>query len=181
MDRIEVSTVVYLPPEEIFDFLVDFPRYARYSKYLKEVRQHGDGNPGTEYDLRFAWWKVGYTLRSRVTDTVRPERIDWEITKDINASGAWVVEEAPEELEDPPEGRDPEAASRIRLVAGFDPDSADESAVDLPRFASLDWVVDKVKPLALTEAKRVVARAVRDLEGESRPVELVVHERPDAI
>jgi hypothetical protein len=38
-----------------------------------------------------------------------------------------------------------------------------------------------VKPLALKEAKRVVARVVRDVEGEPRSVELTVHSRPDVI
>ena len=30
VDAVEVSTIVYLPPEEIYDFLIDFPRYADY-------------------------------------------------------------------------------------------------------------------------------------------------------
>ena len=176
MDRIHVSTIVYLPPEEIFDFLLDFPRYARYSQYLEEVRRYGDGSPGTEYDLRFAWWKVGYTLRSRVTAVCPPEQIDWTIPDDIEASGAWVVESAPEAA---PEGDVP--ASRVHLKAGFDSDTADDDAVEVPRLVSMDWVVRRVKPLALKEAKRVVARVVRDVEGEPRSVELTVHSRPDVI
>jgi uncharacterized membrane protein len=178
VDRIEVSTVVYLPPAEVYDFLVDFPRYARYSKYLKEVDQHGDGSPGTEYDLRFAWWKLQYTVHSRVTDTVEAARIDWEVVEDVDAAGWWTVE--PVDLpEDAPE--DADAATEIHLVARFDTDSMEWESVSLPRFVSLDWVVGKVKPLALTEAKRVVARAVRDLEGQSRPIELTVHQRPEYV
>jgi hypothetical protein len=176
VDRIHISTVVYVPPEEAYDFLIDFPRYPRYTKYLKDVRQYGDGGTGTEYDMRFAWWKVGYTLRSAVTGTERPERIDWRIEKDISASGSWVVEPTPEAVT---EDREVGTASRIHLQAGFDPDTADEDAVSLPRFVTLNRVIRKVKPLAIEEAKRVVSRAVRDLEGQHRDVELVVEERPD--
>lgn len=175
MDRIDVSTLVYVPPEDAFEFLLDFPRYPRYTEYLKEVTRYGDGGPDTEYDMRFGWWKVGYTLRSRVVGTDPPHRIDWRIVEDIEASGAWVVEDASEAVS---EDADAEAASRIRLRAGFDPATAEEEAVRLPSFVNLDWVIDRVKPLALEEAKRVVARAVTDLEGRSREIELVVEERP---
>ena len=92
VDAVEVSTVIYLPPEEVYDFLVDFPGYANYSKYLTDVRRHGDGSPGTEYDLRFEWWKLAYTARSRVTGVSPPTRIDWEIVKDLSAHGFWHVE-----------------------------------------------------------------------------------------
>jgi len=177
----KISTVVYLPPEEVYEFLLDFPRYTNYSKYLEEVRQDGDGGPGTEYELRFAWWKVGYTVESRVTDTENPDRIDWEITEDIDATGAWVIEDAPEEAEDPPEGVEADAASRIYLVADYDLGSVGQDSVRLPRLVSLSWVVERAKPIARREAKQVVARAVHDLEGSSRPIELTVHEQPDEL
>ncbi|MFC6836229.1 type II toxin-antitoxin system RatA family toxin [Halomarina ordinaria] len=176
MDSVEVSTLVYLPPEEVYDFLIDFPRYADYSKYLKEVRMRGDGTPGTEYDLTFAWWKLTYTANSRVTDVERPERIDWKLTEDIDARGHWAVEHVPEEA---PEGV--EDASRVRFYVEFAPGSADASAISLPAFVSLGWVIEKVRPKIIEEAERVVERIVADLEGERRPVELVVHDRPDAV
>jgi len=175
VDTVAVSTEIRLPPDEVYEFLVDFPRYARYSKYLESVRQHGDGGAGTEYDLRFSWWKLTYTARSRVTELVPPDRIDWEIVKDIDAEGAWHVAE----VDDPPEGV--EAASRVRFEVAFSPDSADEGAVDLPAFVSLGWVIDKVKPKIVAEAERIVERVVADLEGERRDVELRVHERPDSV
>jgi hypothetical protein len=176
VDRVDVSTVVYVPPPEAFEFLLEFPRYPRYTEYLKAVTQCGDGTPGTEYDMRFGWWKVGYTLRSEVVGTDPPERIDWRIIEEIDASGAWIVEEASDEV---PADVDVETASRIRFRAGFDPSTAEEDAVRLPSFVDLDWVIDRVKPLAIEEAKRVVARAVTDLEGRRREIELFVDERPD--
>jgi len=91
VDRVEVSTVVYLPPEEVYEFLVDFPGYADYSKYLERVKSDGDGSPGTRYALRFSWWKVTYTAHTRVTDADPPNRIDWEVIKDMNAHGHWLV------------------------------------------------------------------------------------------
>lgn len=174
MDSIEVSTVVYLPPEEVYDFLIDFPGYANYSEHITGVDRHGDGSPGTVYDIHFAWWKLTYTTRSRVTNTDPPRKIDWEITKDIDAHGYWKIEEC-----DPPEDR--EHASRVRLRVEFDANSADPTGLDLPRLVSLSWVIEKVKPIIEREAKRIVKRVVADIEGESRSVELTVHTSPDNV
>ncbi|WP_254537659.1 type II toxin-antitoxin system RatA family toxin [Halomarina litorea] len=176
MDSVEVSTLVYLPPEEVYDFLVDFPRYANYSEHLQEVRRHGDGSPGTEYELTFAWWKLTYTTRSKVTGVDPPERVDWAIVKDIDAEGAWLIDAVPEEV---PDGK--EHATRVTFYVEFRPESANRSAIDLPAFVSLGWVIDKVKPKIKKEAEHIVRRIVADLEGEERPVDIVVHDRPDAI
>ena len=162
MNTVEVSTVVYLPPKEVYEFLLDFPRYARYSEHLTEVRQFGDGTPGTEYALEFAWWKLSYTARSRVTDAERPRRIDWRVIEDIDAVGYWRV--------DPLEDEETE----VTLVVEYAPDSANDDAVDLPRFVSLEWVVRKVKPKIRAEAERVVRRIVADLEGERRDVTIEI-------
>lgn len=171
-----MSTEVYAAPEEVYEFLLDFPGYARYSKYLDDVRTiEGDGGPGTRYALTFAWWKVTYTAHSRVTGVEPPERIDWEITKDIDAGGCWRVtpvesdggEEAGETTDSP--------ACEVALEVEFDPGSASPDALDLPRLVSFDWVVKKAVPLIRTEAERVVQRAVRDLEGSTRSVDLDVY------
>ena len=174
MDTIEISTVVYLPPEEVYDVLIDFPRYPKYSEYLTGVDSHGDGTPGTRYDLHFAWWKLTYTARSQVTNTDSPRKIDWQITKDIDANGYWQVEER-----EPPEGR--EHASQVRLRIEFDADSANPSGLDLPSLVSLSWVIEKVKPIVEREAERVVERVVADIEGERRPVDLTVHTPSDGV
>ena len=176
MDEVEVSTVVYVPPGEAYDFLVDFPRYADYSKYLEGVRRDGDGSPGTRYALRFAWWKLTYTAQTRVVGADPPNKLDWRVTKDIDADGYWSVADISEEA---PEGAD--AASEVTLRIEYDPDSVTAGSIDLPRLVSLSWVVEKVKPLIQNEAERVVERIVTDLEGEHRDVELTIHTRPDAI
>lgn len=173
VDTVELSTLVHLPRDEVYEFLVDFPRYANYSEHLEEVRRYGDGSPGTEYDLEFAWWKLNYTARSQVVAADQPERIDWELVKDIDAAGEWVVEEAAGEA--PP---DAETASRVYLRIRFDVDSA-RGGLGLPRFVSFDWVVDKVKPKIRGEAEEIVERIVADLEGERRPVDLQIHSAPD--
>jgi uncharacterized protein YndB with AHSA1/START domain len=161
VDTVEVTTVVYLPPEEVYEFLLDFPGYARYSEHLTDVRQHGDGDPGTEYELDFAWWKLDYTARSRVTDIDPPHQIDWRIIKDIDAVGQWLVDPADE-------------GTTVTLRVEYHPDSADDNALSLPRFVSLDWVIEKVKPKVQAEAERVVRRIVHDLEGERRDVTLEI-------
>ncbi|QLC34063.1 SRPBCC family protein [Halarchaeum sp. CBA1220] len=187
MKTVEVSTTVYAPREEVYDFLLDFPGYADYSKHLESVRADGDGGPGTEYHLTFAWWKLDYTLHSRVTDVERPERIDWEVTKDLDAAGQWLVEEpeaddgrsdagggATDEGDAGGEGATGDAdACRVRLVVTYDPNSAD-GVLDLPMFVSLDWVIEKVADLVVEEGERVVERVVADLEGERRRVDLDV-------
>ena len=169
MNRVEVSTVVRLPPEEVFEFLLEFRGYASYSEYLRSVRQFGDGGVGTEYALRFEWWKLSYTARSEVTAVERPDRIEWRLTKELDAAGHWLVEP----VETDGEGPDTE----VTFVAEYAPGSADEGIVDLPRFVSLGWVVERIKPKIRDEAERVVRRVVADLEGEERDVSLRIETR----
>jgi len=182
VDELVVSTEVYADPEEVYEFLLDFPGYARYSKYLSEVRTvAGDGGPGTRYALTFAWWKITYTAHSLVTGVEPPKRIDWEITKDIDAGGCWRVTPGMEVSDDgttPVAGGSPDGADgppcEVALEVEFDPGSASSDALDLPRLVSFDWVLKKAVPLIRGEAERVVQRAVRDLEGSNRDVDLDV-------
>lgn len=174
MDEVEVSAVIYRPPDEVFEFITDFPRYARYSEYLDGVRQHGDGSAGTHYDIRVSWWKLSYTARSKVTDVDPPRRLDWRLVRDADARGYWGVEPAPDA------GNDGDA-SRARLYIAFDPDSVQPGTIELPRFVSFDWLVRKLKPKVLEEAQRIVERMVTDIEGERRPVDLVVHTTPSDV
>ncbi|QSW98043.1 SRPBCC family protein [Haloterrigena alkaliphila] len=174
MDRILLSTLAHRPPEEVFPYVRSFTDYPRYTEHLTEVRVHGDGDVGSVYDLQLAWWKLNYTARSEVVAIDAPESLEWRLVNDIDARGQWRVEPEPESA---PEGV--ETASRIYFEAVYDPYSADENAISLPRFVSLDWVVDKVEPKLLGEAETVVQRLVADIEGEQRrDVELTVHEMP---
>ncbi len=173
MDSIVVRTVAYASAEEIYDFLIDFPRYARYSKYLTDVRRlRGNTGVGTRYALRFAWWKLTYTAHSEVVDVDPPQAINWRVIKDINANGAWRIEPRETLPADAPD--DATAACDVSLQVDFDPDSADSSVLNLPRLVSFGWVLKKVIPLIREEAERVVRRAVNDLEGRDRPVEFTV-------
>ncbi|WP_284009711.1 SRPBCC family protein [Haloarcula pelagica] len=176
MDEVEVSTVVYVPAEEIYEFLLDFPGYARYSEYIDRVEQDGDGTPGTRYDLVFSWWKLSYTARSEVTAVERPTRIDWQIVKDIDASGYWAVDPDPDDVP-----ADIDDAARVVLRITFDPDSASSDAVDLPRLVSMEWVIEKVKPLIKKEAQRIVERVVADIEGQRRDVDLEIRTGPSSV
>jgi len=173
VDTIVVSTVVYADAEEIYEFLLDFPGYADYSKYLRSVRQrHGDGGVGTEYALRFAWWKLSYTAHSAVVGVDPPTTIDWEITKDIDAGGAWRIDPHDSPPADAPD--DATAACEVSLEINFDPDSADAGVLNLPALVSIGWVVEKAVPLIRNEAERVIQRAVVDLEGRQREVTVAI-------
>jgi len=108
-----------------------------------------------------------------VTDISAPESIAWELVNNLDARGEWRVESEPESAP-----TDVETASRIYFEAVYDPHSADENAISLPRLVSLDWVVRKVEPKLLAEAETVVERLVADIEGRPRDVELTVHEMP---
>lgn len=173
MDRILVSTVVYRSPGEVFPYLADFTRYPRYADHLESVTVDGDGGPGTRYDLRLAWWKLSYTARSEVTGVSAPTSLQWRLTKDLDAEGEWRVESAPDAA--PPEE---ETASRLYFEAVYDPHSASEDAVSLPRFVSMGWVIDKLRPRLMNEARRVLERLVADVEGTHRSIELTIHEGP---
>ncbi len=189
MDELVVSTEVYADPEAVYEFLLDFPSYGRYSEYLREVRTlAGDGGPGTQYALTFAWWKLTYTARSKVTDVDPPNRIDWTIIKDIDAGGCWRI--TPLTEDDGSDGADDRIDEsddsdgprcEVALEVEFDPSSASPDALDLPRLVSFDWVLGKTIPLIKSEAERVVERAVADLEGRKRPIDLDVYVDSDRI
>ena len=191
MDELVVCTEVYADPETVYEFLVDFPQYARYSAYLAEVETlTGDGGPGTRYALTFSWWKLTYTARSRVTDVEPPTTIDWAITKDIDAGGRWRVTPVANgggdhDVDTTDVGWSEEELDaercRVALEVEFDPSSASPAALDLPRLVSFEWVLKKAIPLIKSEAERVVERAVRDLEGSSRSVELDVYVDSDRL
>lgn len=173
VDTIVVRTVAYESAEEIYDFLIDFPRYARYSKYLTDVRRlRGNTGVGTQYALRFAWWKLTYTAHSEVVSVDPPTAINWRVIKDIDANGTWQIEPRESLPADAPD--DATVACDVSLQVDFDPDSADSSVLNLPRLVSFGWVLTKAIPLIREEAERVVRRAVNDLEGRDRPVEFTV-------
>jgi len=173
VDRILLSTLAYRSPEEVFPYVRSFRDYPRYTGHLDSVRVHGDGGVGSVYDLVLSWWKLTYTARSKVTAISEPNSLQWQLTKDIDARGEWRVEPEPESAP-----ANAETASRIYFEAVYDPYSADKSAISLPRFVSLDWVINKVEPRLLNEAQTVVERLVADIEGQRRNVELTVHETP---
>ncbi|MFW5919073.1 MAG: SRPBCC family protein [Halanaeroarchaeum sp.] len=166
MNTIEVSTTVERSPAVVFSFLRDFTRYADYSKHLRKVAVEGDGGVGTRYRLRFGWWRLTYDAFTRVTGVEEPTVLEWEVTRDVDAHGRWVVESLGDG-----------DRSRVRLVVTYDPTSVSAGMLDVPRLVSLDWVVEKAIGLIEAEGRRVVERVVTDLEGESRPVELSVEYR----
>lgn len=171
-----MSTLVYRPAEAVYDFLLDFPRYADYSEYLSEVRRYGDGGEGSDFDIVLAWWRLSYVVKTQVVELDRPRRIHWRIREDIDASGYWAVEPEPESAR-----QEGEPATRVRLYAAFDPSSARTGALDLPRFVSVSRVLKRVKPILEREATKTCRRIVADLEGTPRSVDLEIHIRPNVL
>jgi len=178
MERLVVDTVVYRPVEEVFGFLEEFPGYANYSEYLErvDVLDAGEGERA-RYALRFSWWKLDYTARSAVTETAENERIEWSILGDFDARGRWLVAER-DLPDDAPEWA--ETATAVRFAVEYAPETAHSGLVDLPRLVSLDWVIEKAKPIVEREARTVVERAAADLEGRERTVDLTVRTGDDA-
>lgn len=168
VERLEASTVIHLPPEKVYEALVDFTQYANYADYVTEIRRHGAGEM-TEYDIDFSWWKLSYTARSAVTDVDPPNRIDWELTKDLDAHGHWTIEQTQAEEMD-----EIAAASRVTFDVEYDPNSLEPGAISLPALVPLEKAIDLVVPKIEAEAKRIIRRLVVDLEGEERPVEITV-------
>lgn len=178
MERLAVETVVYRPVAEVYEFLADFPGYANYSEYLERVEELDPGTgESARYALQFAWWKLQYTARSAVTDTVENERIEWELLGDFDAGGRWLVAER-SLPDDAPDWA--ETATAVRFEVSYAPETAHSGLVDLPSLVSLDWVVEKVKPLIESEARTVVERAAADLEGRTRSVALTVETGAEA-
>lgn len=176
MDRFVASTDVFVPPRDVYDFLVDVPGYARYSEYLERVERRGDGGEGTVYDVTVALWRLTRTASAQVTATTPPERIDWRLQGPVGARGAWVIDRLdvrPDEVA-PVAPTDAEAASRVTLDVRYDPSTVDADSLDLPAVLSVDALVDRLLPVVEDEAARTVERMVADLEGEPRPVDLRV-------
>ena len=179
MERLVVDTVVYRPVDAVYEFLREFPGYANYSEYLERVDELDPGSgEHARYALRFAWWKLEYTARSAVTELDENERIEWTVLGDFDAGGRWLVAERalPDDAPDWAE-----TATDVQFVVEYAPETAHAGLVDLPALVSLDWVVEKVKPLVESEAETVVERAVADLEGRQRSVDLRVRTGADAV
>lgn len=175
MPTLVAETTVRRPPAVVFEALADLRRYEGYSEHLASVTRAGDGGVGTEYELRFSWWRIDYTVRSCVTAVDRPERLDFEVTSGIDAEGAWCLEPITQAGEqNPVTDDDGPSATRVHFQVSYHPDTVAPAALDLPALTSLSWVIDRVAPLVEREAAGVVQRVVHDLEGSDRAVNLDV-------
>lgn len=164
MARLECSTVVHVPPERVFEQLVDFEGYPAYSTHLDAVERDGDGGPGTVYAVTASWWRLSRTVRSEVTTVDPPSRLDWRLLGPIEASGAWTIEAIDVTAPDP--------SSRLELVVDYEPSTL--AAVDLPLAISRTWLTERLVPVVEREARDVCEQLVAELEGERREVDLEV-------
>jgi len=82
---------------------------------------------------------------------------------------------------DDSDATDADEICEVAFEVRFDPSSADSGVLNLPRFVSMDWVLKKTIPLIKDEAERVVERAVADLEGDRRSIDLTVRTDSDRL
>lgn len=172
VEHLEVTALVHLPPARVYEHLSDFTRYSNYSEYVDRVAVRGDG-VGARFAIRLSWWQLEYTVRGRVTDVDPPNRIEWAVTDRIDAKGYWSIAAAPDRA--PP---DCETASLTTLHVAYDASSVGGGTIGLPPLVSVDWFVDRVRPVAEREASAVARRVVADVEGERRPVDLRIDRDP---
>jgi hypothetical protein len=137
----------------------------------------GDGGVGSRYEITVSWWKLSYAVTPRVVALDPPSRIDWELTDRVTARGYWAIEPLPERAVP----SDREFATRARLRVEFAQSSLSNGVSGLPPLVPFDRILDRVAPVAKREVNAVFRRAVADLEGRERPVEVEYHRKPDAV
>lgn len=160
--ELELAATIHAPRADVYDVLRDVEGYAAYSDHVRDVVRCGDGGPGTEYDVVLSWWVLAYTLRVRLTGLDPTEQIDWRVVRDVDAHGAFRLE--PTAVED----STVDHATAVTLTVRYDPDSADEAALSLPRLVPVSAVFDRLRPFAEREAERILDRIVADVEDEPR-------------
>lgn len=157
---VEVSRTVTRSPSPVFEYLLDFKRYAGYSTYLTDVSKVSGGGDGTtQYEVTAAWRGIGGTVTTELTGVTPPERIEWRLADSRAAGGAWTVENTETAHATAP-------ASLMTLEIRFDPGALGGTAISLPGFLPVDRLLGRLGPTVEAEAANVVERIVADLEND---------------
>ena len=167
MERVVLQTVIHAPPSAIYPVLANFERYPRYATHLEWVEPRGEGPAGPQYDLHLSWWRISHTTRSEIVERDPPHRLGWRLTRDVEARGAWELEERPELAP-----ADAETATRVTFEGRADPTTAETGNLSLPGLLPMDVVIAKARPIVKREVRETVRRLVADVEGHPREVEL---------
>ncbi|MFB6086100.1 MAG: SRPBCC family protein [Halodesulfurarchaeum sp.] len=152
--RIETSRTVKFPPVVVFEEVSDFEAYPAHTPHLESVSRAGDGDVGTEYELRVAALGLSADVRTRLTAVDPPREISWTLLGDLTATGSIEITAI--------ENR---AGSRIDVWIDYDPESLDSNAISLPFGLSVEWVRSKAEALAKREMERVLDGLLADLEA----------------
>jgi uncharacterized membrane protein len=155
VNRIEASRQIDRPPAAVYETLETITNYPAYSKHLETVSHESAAED--RYRFHFAWWRLTYSITTRVVEREPPNRLDWETISTLSARGAWIVEERSD------------SGSTVTFSVTYDPSSVDAGTVSLPFGISMEWVAGKVATLATEEANRVLDRIAQDLESVSDP------------
>ncbi|MFB6283077.1 MAG: SRPBCC family protein [Halobacteria archaeon] len=153
MKKATIVAEAYASKEDVYDFLMDFKNYTKYSKYAKNTRLVVDGeNP--EWEIDFRWWLVKYTAKSKVTDYRKPDFIEWRVVKDADVRGEWHLEEIGDEH------------TRLQLDLRYDPKGA--SKANPLWYFPTDKLIKLAKPVVLRHVNNVLRNVTKELEGEPR-------------
>ena len=156
VSRMKKATIVaeaYASKQDVYDFLMDFKNYTKYSKYAKDTRLVHDGEQ-PEWEIDFRWWMVKYTARSKVTDYRPPDYIKWRVIKDADVRGEWHLEELNEEQ------------TRLQLDLRYDPRGA--SKANPLKYFPTDKLIRLAKPVVIRHVNNVLRNVTEELEGEPR-------------
>src|SRR5512135_1218798 len=80
--RVSQELVIAVPPDALFDIIVDYDRYPEFVPSVKACRAHRGGEVRVDYTVDLGIKTVRYTLRH---EEQRPGRVAWSLV-----SGEWM-------------------------------------------------------------------------------------------
>jgi uncharacterized membrane protein len=87
-------------PEEIFDALLDVPRFPEWAAGLKRARvvdaaggETSDLRPGTMLEFTLSAASITHQVASTVTVVEPSQRLEWNYVAGATGSGGWLIED----------------------------------------------------------------------------------------
>ncbi|HEX5847693.1 MAG TPA: SRPBCC family protein [Rubrobacter sp.] len=87
-------------PEEIFDALLDVPRFPEWAAGLKRARvvdaaggETSDLRPGTMLEFTLSAASITHQVASTVTVVEPSQRLEWNYVEGATGSGGWLIED----------------------------------------------------------------------------------------
>lgn len=154
-------------PATVFDALQDFESFQEYSDGVR-IAGRGDGSEGTRYYIQFKQRILDiparYEARARVTGFDEPNRVDWEVTKDLDMWGSWAVDAADD------------GGSVATLEVNMNLDNSDLGALPAPGGATANDILDALWPMLFDEGEGLLEELTEDIEGTRRTPDIVIED-----